>query len=129
MNYREWRERQASAEAKKKPVERESTEVIRKRVLVKCPPIRRGDMWKNLWLFPGSIVITGWKSLEEDGLPWPLVEVKYENDGVPKTGAVGLPAFMFAELVRASDGPAWGPEPKEAPTHEPRKVYLDQERK
>lgn len=66
-------------------------------ILSRCPEVRIGDRWSELWSWEGEVEVTGF---EKHDLPWPLVQVKIAD----KKDSVGLPAFMFATLVFIGEG-------------------------
>ncbi len=81
-------------------------EAARNRLLAKLPALRVGDVWR---LPRGEVTITGFKSQEDYGIPWPLVgfTVGGQRDDV------GAPAFMFGELITRGAGAEWLPAAEE----------------
>lgn len=104
----------------------ETLKELHGRVLSKCPPVRPGDRWKDVWLWRGVVEVVSFKDQEEAKLPWPLVEVKLE-DG--RKGEVGLPAFIFGTRVKQGRRVPWKPKVAAPKKPSPPRVYLDRESK
>jgi hypothetical protein len=91
------------------------------RILAKCPEVKIGDVWSEVWVWGSDVEVVIQKFEKQDTLPWPMVKTD--------RGEVGLPAFMFGSRRKHGEGDAWtkltekapsGPEPRK-----PRSVYLD----
>lgn len=85
-------------------------DAARRRMLAKLPALRVGDVWRRLAGVPGEVTITGFKSQEDYGIPWPMVVFTRGE----AAGEIGAPAFSFGELVRRGAGAEWLPAAEES---------------
>lgn len=73
-----------------------------RQILARCPNVCTGDLWTRVWAWgENELSVLGFKPSEGGNLPWPMVTTSL--------GEVGLPAFMFGELVRREKktGASW----------------------
>lgn len=63
-------------------------------ILKNCREVHVGDRWTKIWSWADQVIeVLGF---EGQDLPWPLVKTS--------SGSVGLPAFIFGELVAEGEG-------------------------
>ena len=66
-------------------------------VLARCPEVKIGDRWEEVWAWEGEVVVKGFEP--QSDLPWPLVKTD--------RGSVGLPAFIFGKLIEQGTGDSY----------------------
>lgn len=69
------------------------------RILARCPDVRVGDVWSEVWLWGAAEEITITKFERHETLPWPMVKTS--------RGEVGLPAFIFGSRRKHGEGDSW----------------------
>jgi hypothetical protein len=82
----------------------------RQRIFNRCPDVRIGDIWLDVWEWDGPTIVKGFEPQKD--LPWPNV--------LTNKGSVGLPAFIFCEREKRGSGKSWRSYPANTPA--PRKA-------